>query len=324
MKPIIRCALAGALLFPAAVLACSSCGCTLNSDWSSQGVSTSPGFRFDLRYDTINQHQMRHGGGKADSAELAAAQAAGTLGETETHTVNRYYTLGLDYSPNREWGINVQVPVIDRDHGTYAFDNLNPSALDTDVSSSRGRHLGDVKVQARYQGFGDLGLMFGIKLPTGKHNQNFRDGPLGGSALDRSLQAGTGSTDVILGIFHIGTLNRSWEWFAQALYQHAVSTRDDFRPGDSLNANLGLRYMKFDQWVPQLQINAKTTPHDAGANADTFNSGGRVVYVSPGVTVALSKTTKIYGFVQLPLYQRVEGFQLAPKWNASVGINFGF
>jgi hypothetical protein len=28
--------------------------------------------------------------------------------------------------------------------------------------------------------------------------------------------------------------------------------------------------------------------------------------------------------LQLPLYQHVEGFQLAPKWNATIGVNIGF
>ena len=327
--PALAFALAAGL--PSIALACSSCGCTLSSDWGSQGISATPGFRVDLRYDYIDQSQMRHGSGTANNADLAAAQAAGTLGETETKTTNHYYTLGIDYSPSREWGVSLQLPYIDRDHGTIGFDNVNPLALDPDVSSSHTKALGDVKVIGRYQGLspdGDIGLTFGVKLPTGKHDENFASGSLGGSPLDRSLQAGTGSTDVILGVSRFGTLSRSWDWFAQALYQHAVSTKDGYKPGDSLNANFGVRYMElgdeFGNIVPQLQINAKTAPHDTGANADTFNSGGQLIYLSPGATIAISKKTKLYGFVQLPIYQHVEGFQLAPKWNASVGVNFGF
>lgn len=41
--------------------ACSSCGCTLNSDWSSQGYSVSSGFRVDLREDYYDQAQLRSG-----------------------------------------------------------------------------------------------------------------------------------------------------------------------------------------------------------------------------------------------------------------------
>ncbi|OIQ70634.1 hypothetical protein GALL_477490 [mine drainage metagenome] len=75
--------------------------------------------------------------------------------------------------------------------------------------------------------------------------------------------------------------------------------------------------------MPQLQINAQTRSSDSGINADPANTGGRLVYLSPGVTVAISDNVKIYSFIQLPVYQYVEGLQLAPRWNASFGINFG-
>lgn len=321
--------LGGTLSAPS--MACSSCGCTLSSDWDSQGFSNTPGLRVDVRYDYIDQDQLRHGSNTANGTAVAAAQAAGTLGETERKTTNHYLTVGVDYTFNRAWGINLTLPYIDRDHQTIAFDNANPGALDNTASSSHTRELGDIKIVGRYQGFspdGDIGLLFGVKLPTGETKENFAAGPLAQNVppekLDRSLQAGTGSTDLILGLFRTGSLNRSWDWFAQALYQHAFRTKDDFKPGDSLNLNAGVRYMEWGDVVPQLQINAKTSPHDRGANSDPYNSGGQVVYLSPGLTVALTKSTKVYGFVQVPLYQHVEGFQLAPHWNASIGAQFAF
>lgn len=310
------------LLAPSGVFACSSCGCTLSTDWENQGISSQPGFRVDLRYDYINQNQLRNGSGTASSAALAEALASGAVGETEKKTTNRYYTLGLDYSANRMWGVNIQIPYIDRAHDTVA-------AGDSDVSSSHTRSLGDVKVIGRYQGLspdGDIGLLFGAKLPTGDYRADFTSGPMAlnpapDNRLDRSLQPGSGSTDLLLGIYRVGTLNRSWDWFAQGIYQLAVATKDEYRPGNSLNINAGVRYMDFASIVPQIQINAKTGQSDSGPNADTLNSGGQIVYVSPGATVTVSKSTKVYGFVQLPLYQYVHGFQLAPRWNASMGVN---
>jgi hypothetical protein len=38
----------------------------------------------------------------------------------------------------------------------------------------------------------------------------------------------------------------------------------------------------------------------------------------------LTKTTQIYGFVQLPLYQRVNGVQLTADWSAVVGVSARF
>lgn len=305
------------LLTPSYVFACSSCGCTLSSDWESQGISSQPGLRVDLRYDYINQNQLRHGSGTASSSALAEALGAGAVGETEQKTTNHYYTLGLDYSPNRMWGVNIQIPYVDRAHDTIA-------AGDSDISSSHTSSLGDLKIIGRYQGLspdGDIGLLLGVKLPTGDYRSDFTSGPMALSPLDRSLQPGSGSTDLLMGAYRAGSLNKNWDWFAQGIYQFAVTTKEEFHPGNSLNVNAGFRYMDFGSIVPQIQINAKIGQSDSGLNADQLNSGGQIAYFSPGATIAVSKSTKAYGFVQLPLYQHVNGFQLAPRWNASIGVN---
>ena len=38
--------------------ACSSCGCTLSSDWASQGYAVGQGLRMDLRLDYFNQDRL--------------------------------------------------------------------------------------------------------------------------------------------------------------------------------------------------------------------------------------------------------------------------
>ena len=314
-----RLLIAATLLIPAQALACSSCGCTLSPVWENQGMSTQTGLRMDLRFDYINQDQLRHGSGVASNTDIASALANGTAGETERYTENHYYTLGADYMFNRYWGINLQIPYIDRDHGTL-------NAGDTDSSYSHTKSLGDIKLIGRYQGFfadAKTGMMLGLKLPTGKQDYNFSSGPMAGMPLDRSLQPGSGSTDLIVGAYHFDTLMPTVDWFAQGLYQSAISTQNGYRPGAALNLNLGMRYTAFGNIMPQLQINAQTRSSDSGINADPANTGGRLVYLSPGVTVAISDNVKIYSFIQLPVYQYVEGLQLAPRWNASFGINFG-
>jgi hypothetical protein len=96
------------------VSACASCGCTLSSDWASQQFSYTPGLKLDLRYDYLDQNQLRSGS-RAISPD-AASQIVnnGNPQEVEKYTRNDYLTLGIDYSASRDWGVNVQVPYIDR------------------------------------------------------------------------------------------------------------------------------------------------------------------------------------------------------------------
>ncbi|RZU47021.1 hypothetical protein EV700_1410 [Fluviicoccus keumensis] len=294
--------------------ACSSCGCTLNSDWVSQGLDSKPGFALDLRYDFIDQTALREGNGSATAPAIPAAE------EVEQRTTNRYITATLGYNPNRAWGFSVVLPYLDRSHSTIVDG-------DTDITTSHTRSLGDIKVMARYQGFstdGDSGLIVGLKLPTGSRDFRFNGGPQAGTDLDRSLQPGTGSTDLIIGGFRTGSLNRDWDWYAQGLVQAPVKIRDEFRPGAVFSVNGGFRYMALTRWEPQVQVNALERRPDGGANGDAATSGGRSFYVSPGLAYTPGKKLSVYGFVQLPVVQHVTGLQLAPRWSAAVGVSTHF
>jgi hypothetical protein len=316
MKKQTKILLAMVAVLPAsAVFACASCGCSLSSDWESQGLSSSEGLRFDLRYDYLNQNQVHSGTGKVASWPVDGH-------EQELFTENNYLTAGIDYHWNADWGIYIQLPYIDRSHATNGF-NFDG----TDAGTSHTQSLGDVKVIASYMGLTeahDFGVQFGVKLPTGSHSDIFSGGPIAGTPLDRGLQPGSGTTDLIFGAFKFGSLSQNWDYFGQAMTQLPVTSSDDYKPGNSLNVNLGFRYLALDKVVPQIQINARVSTKDSGANATPDDSGGQTIYLSPGVTFPVSEKVKVYGFVQLPIYQNLNGYQLAPKYTVSVGTNFVF
>ena len=307
--------LAASALAPGA-RACGACGCTLNGDWASQGIGTRPGFRLDLRYDGFTQDQLRAGTGAVDPAMLPLPNAQ----EVQRETVNRNLTLTLDYSPNARWGLTLQAPGYRRTHATVAPGDMDPSF-------SRSTGLGDLRLVGRYQGFLDdfsLGVQAGLKLPTGRFHDTFLAGPQAGEPVDRGLQPGTGTTDLLLGLFKFGDLGGAWGYFAQALAQLPLNTREDFRPGRGLNLNAGIRYAGFDRLTPQLQLNLRTEQRESGAAADVANSGATLIYLSPGATVNLRRGIQAYAFVQVPVHQRVNGIQLEPRSSVSVGLHVAF
>jgi hypothetical protein len=313
------------------VYACASCGCTLSSDWENLGYSTSSGVKFDLRYDYLNQNQLRSGTGKISPAAASQIVNNGNPQEVEKYTTNDYLTMGLDYNFNSDWGINIQLPYIIRSHSTLgiASDGSTPGAGGGQYDSKTSS-IGDIKIIGRYQGFTpqhNFGILFGVKLPTGNYKESGASTDPGSPdpvPIDRGLQPGTGTTDVILGAYYADSLNKNWDYFAQGVFQAAMNSKDQYKPGNGLNVNLGLRYMGFSEFSPQLQLNARHVLHDTGTNADTVSTGGTLVYLSPGVVVPVSKQTSLYGFVQLPVYQNVNGVQLAPRYTASIGARFSF
>lgn len=307
---------------PSYAFACASCGCILSTDWDAQGISGAAGIRLDLRYDYLDQKQYRSGSNKTSKSNVDSQKK-----EVEDNTTNHYVTAGIDYSPSRDWGINVQIPYIDRSHGTFG-DGSGTGIVDTtQLSTSHTKSIGDIKVIGRYLISGyNLGFQLGVKLPTGDYKENFKSGDSAGTKLDRGLQPGSGTTDLLIGAYHFGSINKDWDYYAQAMAQIPTNTKDGYQPGNSLNVNFGVRYLLNDFITPQLQINTKVSGRDSedGNAATGKDSGGTLVYLSPGITVNVQKDLKLYGFAQLPIYQYVNGNQLAPTWTGTLGARYNF
>lgn len=298
-------------------LACASCGCTFTSDWLNQGLVTQPGQAATLRVDYVPQSQLRTGTSKVDTSQLTIPNDR----EIERWTDNVYLTASYDRQFASDWGINVAVPLIIRPHATIAED--------TDAESrSRTHGLGDIRVTARWQGLstpsGVTGLQFGLILPTGGFHQTFRSGPAQGEEVDRGLQPGTGTTQAVIGAYHYRRLGRDWALMVQAQAQIALNAREDYRPGTIGEASLAVQWMGLGRVVPQLQINARINAQDSGLNADVENSGGEQVYLAPGLSMPLAARVSAFAHVQLPLYQHVVGWQLAPRVNLAAGLTARF
>ena len=322
-------------LTPTRTLACATCGCTLSAD-AAMGYAVIPGWRLNLETDYIDQDQLRGGTAKASPSQVVNDPSNPALGggEIEKQTINRYVTLGVIYSPSSEWNINVLLPYVERGHTTYGVQSSPYSPTDTapdEVSGARVSGLGDIKLIGNYQGIlasRNLGLQLGIKLPTGAYGTrvNFSSGPNAGSALDASLQAGTGSTDIIVGAYYYQPVSVNFEAFINGQYQAAVAHRqdepgNDFQPGNSATVSFGLRYAGTPLVVPQLQINLSHKSADEGALADRPDTAGTVAYLSPGISVRILPKLHLFGVVQLPVYSKLDGYQLLPHWTASLGAS---
>jgi len=295
-----------------ASFACSSCGCALSSDWLIQGAE---GFHADFRLDYFNQSDLRSGSHRVDRGGIAFPADR----EIQQETINRNYTLFLDYAPEGDWGYSLQLPYVDRFHTTIAEG-------DVDVSASRSRSVGDARFLARFRGVAEdrsAGVQFGLKLPTGAHDVDFSSGPQAGQPLDRGLQPGTGTTDVVVGVYKFGEVADNLDYFSEAFVQQPLNSRDGFKPGTGMNVSFGARNRSFETVRPQLQINLRAEGRESGPNADVENSGATLVYFSPGVSVKVSNNVAAYGYVQVPIYQRVNGYQVEPKYSVSIGIRIG-
>lgn len=189
--------------------------------------------------------------------------------------------------------------------------------------------LGDVRVLGRWRAGADdrdtsaWGLIGGLKLPTG----DFKETDAGGTPAERTLQPGTGTTDAIVGVYYHGQKlagGKPVRVFAHVQVQAALDVRDDYKPGDQLGLDAGLAFPVTHNWSAMLQANALIRKRDGGVQADPQDSGGTWLWLSPGAAYRLGPQSQVYAFVQLPLYQRVNGVQLTADQTVAVGINYRF
>lgn len=294
-----------------AAAGCGSAFCSLNTDWGTQGAWTEPGGRLDLRYEFIDQDQPRTGTTDIGVGEIRRHH-------DEVRTINRNFIATYDYTIDAYWGLAVTAPVVSRSH--EHIHNHQGAALDDTWNFTR---LSDVRVAGRYRfspDAGNYGLQFGLKLPTGEYNVANANGDVA----ERSLQPGSGTTDGILGGFYSGAFGNGTNWFADVNLIAPLAERSGYKPGDRVGADFGISHPLSSRLALLLQLNAHWKDRDAGSNAEPDDTGGTFVHLSPGVSVGIGDKTRLYGFVQLPLYQDVNGVQLVADWSIAAGLSRRF
>lgn len=314
-------AVIAAALFTATTSPYASCGaafCMVNTNWNMQGLAPEPGLRMDFRFEYIDQDQPRTGDSKVAFGQIRRHH-------DEIRTINRNYVLTLDYTFNSDWGMVATAPVVNRTH--EHIHNHGGARL---LEQWALREAGDVQVLGRRQWMSEnanaqtlsfYGLNFGLKLPTGDFD--VRNG--NGDIAERSLQPGSGTTDVLLGGFYshvMPAFNRSW--FIQGLAQVPTAYRQHYKPGKRFTLDAGVRYEMTGAVGVMLQLNGLYRARDRGREAEPADTGGTFVFVSPGVSYAVAPKTQIYAFLQKPIYQYVNGVQITADWSLLAGLSSRF
>lgn len=290
-------------LIPLHASACA-CGCGVFAVGTSALLPNGPGGTAFIEYDLLNQTQNWSGTSSAPAVDNV---------DKDVHS--DFYTAGLQYMFNRDWGLNLEVPYIDR---------LFITEDGGRVQSFHHDALGDVRVMGMYSGFSDdlsTGLSFGLKLATGDYTY---------PGLDRDTAIGTGTTDLLLGIYHQMSLNadNTWTGFAQAHYDRALGSHAGYRPGNELDSAAGAYYSGWQfgratTLAPVMQLLMSDRLHDSGVNADPPNSGYLRFLAAPGLELD-SGRFRFYADVEFPLYQDVNGNQLVSREQYKLILSYSF
>ena len=266
---------------------------------------TSTGGMVFFEYNFLDQNQNR---------SHAASAPAGDNNDKDLRT--NFFKLGGQYLFSRSWGVQIEIPYWAR-HFSTVDDSGNPAVFDHGA-------LGDIRLNAIYTGlFEDMstGFTLGLKLPTG--DSSF-------SNFDADTEIGTGSTDLLAGIFHLGIISDDHflNWFVRMNFDQPILAKGGYLPGNEINTVLGAYYNgfqfgEFNKIVPIFELLASIRGNDNGILANTEGSGYSKILVSPGLEMDLG-SFRIYGDLQLPIYQYYNGNQLAASIGYKLGTLIGF
>jgi hypothetical protein len=288
---------------PAVGHACA-CGCGVFDVGTSSMFPTATGGMVFLEEDYMDQNQNWSGTSSAPAAD------------NKDKSIRTFFTtVGAQYLFNRSWGAMIEVPYWNRSFTT----TLDDGSIGTFDHSA----LGDVRLKGIYTGFSaDLssGITFGLKLPSGDSTYaNF----------DPDVEIGSGSTDLLLGGYHLGTLtaDNRWSWFANVQWQEPLRHKESYRPGAELDAASGIYYgaLAFGtvRVAPIVQLEVSWRAHDGGPTGDPMNTGYTRAYVSPGVELDAGEW-RIYADVGLPVYTNASGNQLMAAAIFKLNVSYHF
>lgn len=306
---------------------CGSSFCSVNTHWDTQGLVNDEGLRIDMRYSYARADTPRTGSSKVAKPLPTDPALAGAEVEN-LRTINQMLNMDLDYAIDRKWNVALDLPVVMRDHSHM----IGAAAAPFTVEQKSFTQLGDIRLIGNYkfdsaEHHSGSGIRFGLKLPTGSSNLEMVPGKL----MERALQAGSGSTDAVLGAYyHQYLADAPWGWFTSFQLQSALTTKNGYRPGNDIALDLGAHYAVSSALTGLLQLNTHFKDRDSGINAN-LHSGGYSFNLSPGMSYAVAPKTNLYGFVQLPIYQYANpdpaGLpygQLTAPWTLSFGISHSY
>ncbi len=310
------CGLLAGMLAPGVVHACA-CGCGVFDVATSSMIPNGTGGMAWLQYDYQDQNHNWNGTSQGQE---------GNNGDREIET--HFITAGFQYVFNDNWGLQIEVPYDYRKFTTVS-NNQNPSLPNygNQTATAYWGALGDIRLEGIYTGFfadKSAGVTFGLKLPTGDWTYNNAYGDV-----DRDSEIGSGSTDILLGGFYRGNLDRDqkWDWFAQGLLDVPVLTQAEYRPGVELDTAAGIDYKGLSlgraRISPVAQVIFSERTGDIGAAANPANSGYQRILLSPGIEFHIHPVM-VYADAEIPVYQNFTGNQLAAPVLFKLSVSYMF
>lgn len=227
-------------------------------------------------------------------------------------------TLWGRYNLNKKIQIYASIPYLINDridnHTSYVIHGLG------DVSILANYTLIDNSDSLNGKLYHFLQTGAGIKLPSGQS-----DLIANGNTVIPMLQLGTGSTDFLANVFYMMRIKKLG-WSFDGNYKWNTTGANDYRMGNSLNANLRCFYWyqrPKHAWVPSVGLGWEHMEANIDRGIERELTGGNALLSSIGVTL-FKNNFSIGSQLQLPIYQSINSGYTQGSFRISSQINYFF
>ena len=201
--------------------------------------------------------------------------------------------------------------------GTGSATNLSPSCI-SPTNSSPG--FGDTLITGRYRFFNDgdnqWATIAGVILPTGKIT-NRTDG---GEIIGTHNQPGSGAITFQGGLGYSGHLfGETIAMDADLIFRFGTQGAKQFRSGNSWQFDVATSYQGLGKVIPVIELNGIFFDRDIENDEIKKNSGGDVIYLSPGFGFKINEKQGIYANFSYPIMQELSGISNDEKFRWSFG-----
>jgi len=201
----------------------------------------------------------------------------------------------------------------------------NPGSANCISSTAESPGIGDMLVTGRYRFFNDgdsqWASVFGVILPTGKitNRTDVNKGTGESEIIGTHNQPGSGAITFQGGVAFSGHLTEKVAIDADVIYRFGTQGAKQFRSGNSWQFDAAASFAHHSSIVPVIELNAIFADQDIENDEIKKNSGGDVIYLSPGINFNINDRQGVYANVSFPVYQELTGISNDEKYRWSLG-----
>jgi hypothetical protein len=240
------------------------------------------------------------------------SEELGVAGVNEKIVDEQRITTNIAWAPNRRWMLGLSIPYVNRDLESFNLSDQSITSLG-DISLTVKSFMQEKESFQTHM----YGLMGGVKFGTAKEQRD-----VNGVVYDFDVQTGQGADVLNLGGWY-AHFRYPWMFYSSATYHIAGKGYQQFQAGDALVFNANAQWAQSQKLSWYIGAEGRYSDRDRFAGIEDADSGGTIVFLTPGLIYTLNDDLLLNAVIKLPAVESLNGDH-DETTIFSIGITYDF